>query len=312
MNLLNFSGQIFKIQASFNSGNQLMQSMTAFANQEIETPLGKITCEIKSVNQRFLDLTIKSPDFMRRAEEQLRKIFKNKISRGKISVFIRFYPNPDVNLNELKVNQSVLRQLQNCAREIQDGLKIADGDMTVSDYMNWSDVIIQSPTDTSSLQDFGIQLVKISVDDLIASRLREGEQMCAVLEEKILLIEKMTHEIRLLMPAINRALADKLNSKLADMDFEVNPERFEQEIALQLLRIDIGEELDRLDAHVFEVKRVLKLTEPVGRRLDFLVQELNRESNTVGSKSASIKTSNASIDLKVAIEQMREQIQNIE
>ena len=305
------SGLLTDNIAPFNLGKHTMQSMTAFAAQEINSDLGKLTCEIKSVNQRFLDLTIKAPDFLRSTEEAIRKMFNKNISRGKVSVFIRFYPNQDVNLNELTVNQSLLKQIQACSEQVHDTLG-GQYNFGVTQAMNWQDVIIQQPADTSELQKVAVELMDKSVADLIESRKREGQAMKDVLTEKIDIIQAKTNEIREFMPAINQALQDKLRQKLEDFDVDVNPERFEQEVAFQLQRIDVGEEIDRLDAHVVEVKRVLELDEPVGRRLDFLIQELNRESNTIGSKSASILSSTASIDLKVAIEQMREQVQNIE
>ena len=288
-----------------------MQSMTAFASHEVENNLGKLTCEIRSVNQRFLDLTIKCPDFLRAAETQFRKSFNKHLSRGKVTVFIKFFPNESVSLTKLSVNNALLKQLIESASSISSEYSL-DNNMSTSHYMNWPDIIVQQPTDTSELNAAAIQMVDQSIQLLIQSRSREGAAMHAVLKDKSHNIEQLTAEIRNLVPAINQSLSQKLKDKLADLNVEVNPERFEQELAIQLQKIDITEELDRLDAHVIELNRVLSLKEPVGRRLDFLIQELNRESNTIGSKSASITTSNASIDLKVTIEQMREQIQNIE
>ena len=289
-----------------------MHSMTAFAYHETETPLGVISCEIKSVNQRFLDLSIKAPEFVRQEEEKIRKLFAQALSRGKVSVFVRFFPKSEVALNQLSVNHSVVEQLKACAEEIQSAAGLERNDMSVARYMHWSDVIIQSPTDTSSLSEYGMNTIKAAIKDLQASRAREGQAMHDVLSSKVDTIKNLVVEIKKYVPEINQYLQDKLRKKLDELDVEVNPERFEQELAFQLQRIDISEELERLDAHVEEVTRVLSLQEPVGRRLDFLVQELNRESNTIGSKSASVMTTNASVELKVAIEQMREQIQNIE
>jgi len=289
-----------------------MHSMTAFAYHETETPLGVISCEIKSVNQRFLDLSIKAPEFIRQEEEKIRKLFAKDISRGKVSVFVRFFPKSEVALNQLSVNRSVVQQLQACAEEIQATVGLEKNDMTVARYMHWSEVIVQSPTDTSSLSEYGMRTIEAAIADLQASRAREGQAMHDVLSSRVDTIKALTAEIKQHVPEINQYLQDKLRKKLDDMDVEVNPERFEQELAFQLQRIDISEELDRLNAHVEEVTRVLSLKEPVGRRLDFLIQELNREANTIGSKSASVMTTNASVELKVAIEQMREQIQNIE
>jgi uncharacterized protein (TIGR00255 family) len=288
-----------------------MQSMTAFASHEVENSLGRLTCEIRSVNQRFLDLTIKCPDFLRAAETQFRKSFNQKLSRGKVSVFIRFFPNESVSLTNLSVNKALLTQLISSAESISNDYKL-NNNMGTAQFMNWSDVIVQQPADTSELNTAAIKLVNESIDILIESRIREGAAMHAVLADKAKTIQTLNAEIRDFAPRINENLSQKLKDKLNDLQIDVNPERFEQELAIQLQKVDITEELDRLDAHVIELNRVLTLKEPVGRRLDFLIQELNRESNTIGSKSASITTSNASIDLKVAIEQMREQIQNIE
>ena len=288
-----------------------MQSMTAFASHEVDTPAGKLTCEIRSVNQRFLDLTIKCPDFLRAAENQFRKTFNQQLTRGKVSAFIKFFPDENTSLTQLSVNQALLTQLVAQADKIANNYQLTN-DLSTSHYMTWPDVIVQQPADTSSLHQSAIDLVTDSVQKLLESRAREGAEMKAVLQQKTDLIISLTDTIRTHVPAINKHLSDKLKNKLAELDVEVNPERFEQELAMQLQKIDITEELDRLDAHTKEFNRVLQLDEPVGRRLDFLVQELNREANTIGSKSASINTSNASIDLKVAIEQMREQIQNIE
>jgi len=288
-----------------------MQSMTAFASHEVENSLGKLTCEIRSVNQRFLDLTIKCPDFLRAAETQFRKSFNQQLSRGKVTVFIKFFPNETVSLTQLNVNKALLNQLIGSADSISNDFDL-NNNMGTAQYMNWPDVIVQQPADTSELNSTAIKLVDESIKLLIESRTREGAAMQAVLNEKAETIKDLTAEIRTFVPQINQALSQKLKDKLSDLQVDVNPERFEQELAIQLQKIDITEELDRLDAHVVELNRILTLSEPVGRRLDFLIQELNRESNTIGSKSASITTSNASIDLKVAIEQMREQIQNIE
>lgn len=288
-----------------------MQSMTAFASHEVISELGKLSCEIKTVNQRFLDLTIKAPDFLRKNETQFRKLFNHKLSRGKVSVFIRFFPNESISLSHISINNALIKQLVDQANKISDQFNLPQS-MGSNELMNWPDVVVQQPADTTALNEAAIDLVKQSIEKLVDCRKREGKAMYDVLKDKSLTISQLTDQIKADVPAINQNLSDKLKAKLNEIDIEVNPERFEQEIALQLQKVDITEELDRLDAHIIEFNRVLNLDEPVGRRLDFLVQELNRESNTIGSKSASIKTSNASIDLKVTIEQIREQIQNIE
>lgn len=288
-----------------------MQSMTAFAAETIETDLGKLTCEIKSVNQRFLDITIKCPDFLRSAEHAIRKSIENTLSRGKVLVLLNFYPGESTSLTELKVNHALLDQLRHCVTEINKTLGTADV-LQLPHFMKWPDVIIQAPTDTSQLQSATLQLMKQALSSLVDSRQREGAAMQQVLADKLETLSTITASIREDVPTINQYLYDKLQQRLADLDIDAQPERFEQELALQLQKIDIAEELDRLDAHVAEFKRVLTLDEPVGRRMDFLMQELNREANTIASKSAAVSTSKAGVELKVVIEQMREQIQNIE
>ena len=288
-----------------------MQSMTAFAAEAIETDLGRLTCEIKTVNQRFLDITIKCPDFLRAAEHQLRKTIEKKLARGKVLVFLNFYPGESVSLNQLKVNHALLDQLQHCVTDINKTLGTADV-LQLPHFMRWPDVIIQEPTDTSQLHSATLTLMQQTLASLIDSRQREGAAMQQVLVDKLSTLTAITHSIREDIPAINQYLYDKLHQRLADLDIDTQPERFEQELTLQLQKIDIAEELDRLDAHIVEFERVLELDEPVGRRMDFLMQELNREANTIASKSAAASTSKAGVELKVVIEQMREQIQNIE
>lgn len=288
-----------------------MQSMTAFAAESVETELGRLTCEIKSVNQRFLDITIRCPDFLRAAEHGLRKAIEKTLARGKVLVFINFYPSDQVTLTELKVNHALLAQLQTCVSDINKTLGTTES-LHLQNYMRWPDVIIQEPADTSKLQSAAAALIDQTIASLIDSRKREGAAMRSVLADKLTQLVEITQSIRTFVPEINQQLADKMKTRLAELDIEAQPERFEQELALQLQKVDIVEELDRLDAHVAEFERILTLDEPSGRRMDFLMQELNREANTIGSKSAAMTTSNASIDLKVVIEQMREQIQNIE
>ena len=288
-----------------------MHSMTAFAAHEVDTALGKLSCEIKSVNQRFLDLSFKYPEFLRSSEHAFRKVLNQKLARGKVAVFIRFFPSPDTSLSELSINQSLVQQLTACGEQIS-ALTSLKNDVSVRSLLSWPDVVLQKPTDTSSLNDAAHALLESTVDKLMNARLREGQAMQQVLSDKSDTINQLVAQIRAHVPTINQHLHDKLNNRIADLNIEHNPERLEQELAIQLQKVDITEELDRLDAHMDEFSRVLSLSEPVGRRLDFLVQELNRESNTIGSKSISNVTSNASIELKVTIEQMREQIQNIE
>ncbi len=285
--------------------------MTAFANGDVQTPNGRFTCEMRSVNQRFLDTTIRQPDFLRKSEGDIRKLLSQYINRGKVEVFIKYYPNPDADINELSINLPMLQQLLECNNEIK---KVTDTntDLNTMDILKWPQLVIQTPKDTQELEQTTLDLIKQVVQKLLQARIREGESLKTVLLEKLATIVAIKATVEQHIPEIQKSLKERLLAKLAEIDVEHNEERFEQELAMQLQKADIIEETDRLNTHITEIQRVIELDEPVGRRLDFLIQELHREANTIGSKSATILTSQSSIDLKVAIEQMREQIQNIE
>ncbi len=286
--------------------------MTAFANGDAQTPFGRFTCEMRSVNQRFLDISIRQPDFLRKAEGDIRKLINQFLNRGKVEVFIKYYPNPDADINELSINKPLLTQLLACGQDVNQQIENINTELNTIDILKWPQLVIQSPKDTSELEQTTLDLIKDVTEKLIKARIREGESLKTTLLEKLDIIINTKDLVEQHIPEIQKGLKDKLLAKLAEIDVEINPERFEQELAMQLQKADIIEETDRLNTHITEIKRVIELDEPVGRRLDFLIQELHREANTIGSKSATILTSQSSINLKVAIEQMREQIQNIE
>lgn len=286
--------------------------MTAFANGDIQTPFGRFTCEMRSVNQRFLDVTIRQPDFLRKSEGKIRKLIAQSLNRGKVEIFIKYYPNPDADINDLSINTPMLEQLLHCNDEI--GKKVDDikTDFNTMDILKWPQLVIQTPKDTSELEQTTLDLIKTVTEKMVNARSREGESLKTVLLEKLDTIIETNILVEKHIPEIQKGLKDRLLAKLEEIDVEHNPDRFEQELAMLLQKADIIEETDRLNTHIAEIQRVIELDEPVGRRLDFLIQELHREANTIGSKSATILTSQSSINLKVAIEQMREQIQNIE
>ena len=286
--------------------------MTAFANGDIQTQFGRFTCEMRSVNQRFLDITIRQPDFLRKSESKIRKIISKSLSRGKVEVFIKYYPNPEADINDLSVNIAMLNQLINCKNVVDEKIANENNDINSMDLLSWPQLVIQTPKDTSELEQTTLDLIIEVSKKLVKARIREGESLKKVLLEKLDTIIETNLLVEKHIPEIQQGLKDRLITKLAEIDIEYNPERFEQELAMLLQKADIIEETDRLNTHIAEIQRVIQLDDPVGRRLDFLIQELHREANTIGSKSATILTSQSSINLKVAIEQMREQIQNIE
>ncbi len=286
--------------------------MTAFANGDIQTPYGRFTCEMRSVNQRFLDTTIRQPDFLRKSEGKIRKLLSTYLSRGKVEVFIKYYPNPDADINDLSINLPMLQQLLHCNEEINKKVIDVNTDFNTMDILTWPQLVIQTPKDTTELQQTTLDLIKNVTEKLLKARIREGESLKIVLLEKLDTILETKNLVEKHIPDIQKGLKDRLLTKLKEIDVDHNEDRFEQELAILLQKADIIEETDRLNTHITEIQRVIELDEPVGRRLDFLIQELHREANTIGSKSATILTSQSSINLKVAIEQMREQVQNIE
>lgn len=290
----------------------MLKSMTAFASGDVQTEFGRFTCEIRSVNQRFLDITLRQPDFLRKAEGEIRKLVGKYINRGKVEIFIKYYPNPDADIEDLSVNMPLLNQLLECSSEIQNKVININTDFNTMDLLKLPQIIIQTPKNTAKMEQSAIELIEDVVKSLVEARIREGESLKAVLLEKLDTIIETRNIVEKHIPEIQQSLKERLLAKLDEMKIDCNEERFEQELALLLQKSDIIEETDRLNTHIQEIQRVIDLDEPVGRRLDFLIQELHREANTIGSKSATVLTSQSSIDMKVAIEQMREQIQNIE
>jgi uncharacterized protein (TIGR00255 family) len=290
----------------------MLKSMTAFANGDIQTPFGRFTCEMRSVNQRFLDISIRQPDFLRKSEGKIRKLIGQSLSRGKVEIFIKYYPHPDADINDLSINTPMLQQLLKCNDEIGKNVTDIKTDFNTMDILKWPQLVIQTPKDTSELEQTTLDLIKTVTNKMINARTREGESLKTVLLEKLATIIEVNKLVEQHIPQIQKDLKDRLLAKLAEIDVEHNEDRFEQELAILIQKADIIEETDRLNTHITEIQRVIELDEPVGRRLDFLIQELHREANTIGSKSATVLTSQSSINLKVAIEQMREQIQNIE
>ena len=290
----------------------MLKSMTAFANGDTQTPFGRFTCEMRSVNQRFLDVTIRQPDFLRKTEGAIRTLLNNYFNRGKVEIFIKYYPNPDADINELSINTPMLQQLLHCNDEINKKVIDVNTDFNTMDILKWPQLVIQTPKDTSELEQTTLDLIKTVAEKLLKARIREGESLKQVLLQKLSSIITIRDLVEQHIPEIQKNLKDKLLARLEELKTDYDSDRFEQELAMLLQKADIIEETDRLNTHIKEIQRVIELDEPVGRRLDFLIQELHREANTIGSKSATILTSQSSINLKVAIEQMREQIQNIE
>ena len=282
--------------------------MTAFASGERTTPWGTLSCELRSVNHRFLEIGTRLPDELRALEPALRERISGRVSRGKLDLGMRLRA-PEGG-EALRVDPSTVARLAEVARELLGHFPTMQVEFT--DLLEFPGVLGTRASDPAALQAEALALLDAVLAEYVAAREREGANLSAAIAERVDGIERIAKDVRTLVPDIRAALRQKLETRLADLATPVDPGRFEQELVIGLQKLDVDEELDRLDSHIGEIRRVLKQKEPVGRRLDFLLQEFNREANTLGSKSVDARTSNAAVELKVLIDQIREQIQNIE
>lgn len=288
----------------------MARSMTAFARQELVKEWGTLTLELRSVNHRYLDISLRLPDDFRNLESKIREKITAKLGRGKVDVGLRF-TRSEMDSGEIILDKDLVKQISTASREIDHILYNADA-VSSLDVLRWPGVIKTPELDSDELTAALFELLDITLNELVEGREREGEKLAELIRLRCQSISDVTTNVKKRLPEIMQLWREKLVKRIQEASIEVDESRLEQEIVMIAQKTDVDEELDRLSTHVAEVERVLKGKKPIGRRLDFLMQELNREANTLGSKSIDTETTKASVDLKVFIEQMREQIQNIE
>lgn len=286
----------------------MIRSMTAYAIAERPTDGGTLACELRAVNHRFLELGLRLPEELRVLEPVLRERIAARIARGKLEFALRLRAAEGD--GALQINQGLVRQLAGVAKELDAHFPQLRAELT--DLLQYPGVLQSKSVDAEELQSQALILLDSLLDQFVAGREREGEKLAAAISERVDAIAARADEARQLIPLIRAGQRQKLEARLADLAQPADPGRLEQELVLGLQKLDVDEELDRLDSHVKEIRRILKQSEPVGRRLDFLLQEFNREANTLGSKSVDVRTTNLAVELKVLIDQIREQVQNIE
>ena len=288
----------------------MVHSMTAFSRQQLEREWGSLTWEIRSVNHRYLEPSIRLPENFRSLENPIRKQLRDKLYRGKIECLLRFR-TVEANQIDWQLNLDLISQLTKANLEINNNI---GGDYKLSslDILKWPGVISDQSIDEEVFNKEAMGLFEKALDDLMVVREREGASLRDAILKRIALIQRIIDSIQAKMPSIILKQKENLLNKLEDIKAEFEPTRLEQEITLLAQKADVDEELDRLNSHLQEAKRVLDSGGQIGRRLDFLMQELNREANTLSSKSIVVETTQSAVELKVLIEQMREQIQNIE
>ena len=287
----------------------MTHSMTAFTRQEAQYPWGTLSWEIRSVNQRFLEPHFRLPETLRDLEPAIRDLQRKSLNRGKVESTLRFHPAQIS--DSLNVDEQLVKQLIGAAETINSHLQ-KPGSINPLQLMQWPGVLQTEETDADAIKKAALELYKTALKDLIAMRAREGEEMANLIHQRLDGIEAIVAQVRSVLPGILERQRQLILDKLDSIKDELDPARIEQEMVIVANKTDVAEELDRLETHVKEVRRTLQKKEPVGRRLDFLMQELNREANTLSSKSIVTETTQCAVELKVLIEQMREQIQNIE
>jgi uncharacterized protein (TIGR00255 family) len=288
----------------------MLRSMTAFARREQPSAWGAITWELRSVNHRYLETSLPLPEALRGLESLARERIGASITRGKVEGTLKLQ-TAGTAAAAITLNSPLVERLLDVAAELEHRIGPGTG-LRLIDVLRWPGVVNEAEPDLDEIKTVTLNALDAALAELIATREREGQRTADLLRQRCEAVRVQVARARARRPEVLARWRDKLLSRLADIPVEADPGRLEQELALLAQRLDVDEELDRLDTHLDEIQAVFERPEPVGRRLDFLMQELNREANTLSSKSADTDTTRAAVELKVLIEQMREQIQNIE
>jgi uncharacterized protein (TIGR00255 family) len=288
----------------------MINSMTGFGRTEVQTPDGQLQLEVRSVNHRYLDTQFKLPEGFRPIEQELRTIVADRLKRGKVDISLSFKRLTDQPV-EMCVNveraRQVIVQLESVAALMTNPAPIDPAAVS-----RMPGIIEEQETAPDKMYPAIRDALTSAIDQLAENRAREGAKIHAMLESRCAEVITLAAGVSKRLPEVLTGIRNRLEKKVESLNAQIDNDRLEQELVIIAQKIDVSEELDRLDAHVEEVRNTLVAEEPVGRRLDFLMQELNREANTLGSKSADTETTQAAVDLKVIIEQMREQVQNVE
>ena len=287
----------------------MIHSMTAFARSESQGDWGTFTLELRSVNHRYLELALRLPEEVRQLEPRIRERLNQALGRGKVDCNVRYMA--PTTATTLEIDRDLVAKLAHVSREI-DGIIYNPAPVNSLDVLRWPGVLQLPTPEPERLHAEAMNLLDAALEELIDSRRREGDKLKELILQRCEAMAGIVAQVNSRRAEVLAKAREKLTTRLAEIRAELDQNRLEQEMVLMAQRLDVEEELDRLGAHLEEVRRVLNQKEPVGRRLDFLMQELNREANTLSSKSQDSETTRQAVDLKVLIEQMREQVQNIE
>ena len=284
-------------------------SMTAYAQAKRLTDYGELSCELRAVNHRYLEVQPRMPEELRPLEQSIRDQIVDKLNRGRLDVFVRLNSSTS-EFDTGQLDERVVAEISRVASKVQNLLPTVEP-LRVSEVLRWPGVLVAKSLDIQVMQTEMERLIDQALDDLLEARAREGKKLAALIEKRLVGVMEQVSLVSNVLPDIEKDYRSRLDERLANIQ-DLDPSRREQEVVLFLQKLDVAEELDRLEVHVAEVRSALANKGAVGRRLDFLMQELSREANTLGSKSQDPRMTQASIELKVLVEQMREQVQNIE
>jgi len=289
----------------------MIYSMTAFARVQREDSWGNLTCEVRSINHRYLEIGLHLPEPLRVFDMAVRERIRQKIKRGKIECAVRLQRPADATGSMLEINESYAKELCAAAESISAYLQ-NPSPVNPADILRFSGVLEAREMNFEQLEGELFLLIDQAIDELVSARAREGDELKSLFLQRMDAMQQEIAKVRQVLPNIMTAQREKILRRFNDIKLELDQTRLEQEMVMFAQKIDVAEELERTETHISEVRRVLKQGGPIGRRMDFLLQELNREANTLGSKSTDTVTTHTAIEMKVLIEQVREQVQNIE
>lgn len=288
----------------------MIRSMTGFARAEKKYAFGTLSWELRSVNHRYLDVAVRLPEELRGLEQPVRDIVARILSRGKLDCILRFKSDGAI-AADIQIDTAVVQSLLAASAQLAQLLR-SQNELKPLEILRWPGVIKEGEKDFTPVESAALAQLQEGLQQLMAMREREGQRIKDMVLQRCETIRETVAKVRQRRPQVMKLIRDKIKQRLAELEVQVDQNRFEQELVMMTQRMDVDEELDRLEAHLAEVRNVFSQDQAAGRRLDFLMQELNREANTLGSKSGDVETTQAAVDLKVLIEQMREQIQNVE
>lgn len=288
----------------------MIRSMTGFARRERQGPWGTLVCELRTVNHRYLETSLRLPEELKALDNEVRQAIAAALRRGKVDANV-YLKSAAGTQRSLDIDTQLLDQLVARVDQVRGQLKYP-APVSPIELLRWPGVVREAEVDVRPVLTAALEVLREALNELNETRLREGQRIREMLLTRCLTMRAQVEAVRLRLPEVSKRMRDRIVERITQLGTTIDPERLEQELVLYANKMDVDEELDRLGAHLDEVTSVLGSPEPAGRRLDFLMQELNREANTLSSKSQDSETTRAAVDMKVMIEQMREQVQNVE